>query len=272
MIQMVMKPDDKDFKACLEDIRKAFNKRAFVNPDPLRFLYEYPDAEDREICGMIASSLAFGRVDQILKAVDRVLCVMGKHPRHYIETSAFSDFDHDFENFQYRFVKGRQVAEMCKGLKHVIRTFGSLNECFLEGFSQDHETVLPALSFMTAGILEHSAPGYLLALPEKGSACKRSNLYLRWMVRNDDVDPGGWDGVSPSMLVVPLDTHMHGICRRLGFTDRRQADMKAALQATRVLRKIAPDDPVCYDFSLTRFGIHPDFDMNSLSRHFPDCS
>jgi uncharacterized protein (TIGR02757 family) len=266
-----MKIDNSDFRHRLEEIRKSLNKRRFVCPDPLQFLYEYPDVRDREICGMIASCLAFGRVGQILKAVDRVLYVMGKHPRHYIETGDFSDFAHDFENFQYRFVKGRQLAELCKGLKYVIQTFGSLNECFLEGSSSNHQTVLPALSFMTARILEHSDPGYLLACPEKGSACKRSNLYLRWMVRSDEVDPGGWTGVAPSVLLVPLDTHMHRICRSLGLTDRRQADMKAALQATRSLRQIAPDDPVCYDFSLTRFGIHPDFDMNSLSRLFPDC-
>ena len=265
-----MNPGNEDFTARLEHIRNVFNKRRFVRPDPLQFLYEYPAADDREICGMIASSLAFGRVDQILKAVDRVLDVMGPHPRHYIEAGSFSDFDHDFEGFQYRFVKGRQVAEMCKGLKHVIQTFGSLNECFRQGFSHNDETVLPALSFMTARISEHADPGYLLACPEKGSACKRSLLYLRWMVRCDDVDPGGWTGVAPCLLVVPLDTHMHRICRKLGFTDRRQADMKAALQATRSLRKFAPDDPVCYDFSLTRFGIHPDFDMESLARLFPD--
>lgn len=259
-----MDPGNPDFRRRLEEIRNMYNKRRFVSPDPLQFLYEYPDVRDREICGMIASSLAFGRVDQIIKAVDRVLCVMGKHPRNYIETGDFSDFVHDFDHFRYRFVKGRQVAELCKGIKHVIQTFGSLNECFIQGFSRRHETALPALSFLTSGILEHADPGYLLAVPEKGSACKRSNLYLRWMVRNDEVDPGGWSGVSSSMLVVPLDTHMHRICRQLGFTDRRQADMKAALQATRRLRYITPDDPVCYDFSLTRFGIHPDFDRNSL--------
>ncbi|MCF8044230.1 MAG: TIGR02757 family protein [Desulfarculaceae bacterium] len=264
-----MTPGNSDFRRRLEEIRRIYNKRRFVRPDPLQFLYEYPDIDDREICGMMASSLAFGRVDQILKAVDRVLSVMGKHPRRYIETGAFSDFDHDFGNFYYRFVKGRQLAELCKGLKHVIQIFGSLNECFLEGFSDNHETILPALSFMTSRIREYSDPGYLLALPEKGSACKRSNLYLRWMVRKDEVDPGGWTGVAPSMLLVPLDTHMHRICRQLGFTDRRQADMNAALQATRSLRKIAPDDPVRYDFPLTRFGIHPDFDRESLVDMFP---
>ncbi|MFO7751599.1 MAG: TIGR02757 family protein [Desulfobacteraceae bacterium] len=264
-----MKTESTEFPVhLLEEIRNTYNKRRFVSPDPLQFLYKYNNLHDREISGMIAAFLAFGRVDQILGAVDRVLGVMGDNPRKYIEAASPSDFYHDFAGFQYRFVKGVQVAELCKGLKYIIKTFGSVNECFLAGFSGKHDTVLNGLSFLICRILENSEPGYLVAHPEKGSACKRSNLYLRWMVRRDEVDPGGWTGVSPSRLILPLDTHMHRICRLIGLTERKQANMKTAIEATGSLRKIAPDDPVRYDFSLTRFGIRQDFEIRTLAEMF----
>ncbi|MBW2545477.1 MAG: TIGR02757 family protein, partial [Deltaproteobacteria bacterium] len=101
-------------------------------------------------------------------------------------------------------------------------------------------------------------------LPAKGSACKRLNLFLRWMVRRDDVDPGGWDDIPPSKLVIPLDTHMHRICLAFGFTKRKQADMKTALEITDSFRAIVPDDPVRYDFALTRLGIRKDAAPASL--------
>jgi uncharacterized protein (TIGR02757 family) len=97
--------------------------------------------------------------------------------------------------------------------------------------------------------------------PVGGSACKRLNLFLRWMVRQDGVDPGGWDNVPQSKLIVPVDTHMHRICLRLGLTTRKQANMATALEITEGFRALAPDDPVRYDFSLTRLGIRRDADL-----------
>lgn len=108
----------------------------------------------------------------------------------------------------------------------------------------------------------------LLPRPSRGSACKRLFLYLRWMVRKDSVDPGGWTRVSPSRLVVPLDTHMGSACRRLGLVIRKTDDLKAALEATESFRRLRPDDPVRYDFALTRPGIHPCLDADTYFRCF----
>ncbi|MCD6487215.1 MAG: TIGR02757 family protein, partial [Syntrophobacterales bacterium] len=108
----------------------------------------------------------------------------------------------------------------------------------------------------------------LLPSPAKGSACKRLNLFLRWMVRHDDVDPGGWDDISSSKLIIPLDTHMHRICLALGITKRKQADMKTALEITRSFQVMAPHDPVRYDFALTRLGIRKDTDITSFLYKF----
>ncbi|MFC1474950.1 TIGR02757 family protein, partial [bacterium] len=96
---------------------------------------------------------------------------------------------------------------------------------------------------------------YLTPAPRRGSACKRMNLFLRWMVRRDDVDPGPWTDVPASKLVVPLDTHMHRISSGMGLTSRKQADLKTAIEITDAFRAISPEDPVRYDFALTRLGI-----------------
>jgi len=110
----------------------------------------------------------------------------------------------------------------------------------------------------------HIKENSLLPCPEKGSACKRYHLYLRWMVRKDAVDPGGWDGISASKLIVPLDVHMHRICMGLGLTSRAQADLKTALEVTQRFRAIVPEDPVRYDFALTRTGIRNDLDLTGI--------
>lgn len=107
---------------------------------------------------------------------------------------------------------------------------------------------------------------FFLPTPSGKSACKRLNLFLRWMVRRDEVDPGVWHDVPQSKLVVPLDVHMHGIARYLGFTHRKRADMRAALEVTAAFRRFAPEDPVRYDFALTRFGIREE--LEPFSRVF----
>jgi uncharacterized protein (TIGR02757 family) len=131
---------------------------------------------------------------------------------------------------------------------------------------KNDETVLNGLELFAEKLISGGSgdPGHLIPPVGRGSACKRLNLYLRWMIRKDAVDPGGWDGISPSMLIVPLDVHMHRISRLIGFTERSQADMKAALEITSCFRKLYPDDPVRYDFTLTRFGIRSDMSLDDI--------
>jgi len=231
----------------------------------LEFLYSYPDIQNREVVGLIASSLAYGKVKQILKSVSSVLDIMNPSPYRFLMNSNYTSLCNAFEGFTHRFASGAQLAALLWGAKNVMAQFGSLNGCFVENLSSDDKTIIPAMTFfakmLTAG---KNKPGHLVALPEKGSACKRLNLFLRWMVRKDSVDPGGWADVPLSKLIVPLDTHMHKIGLQLGFTSKKQASMQAALEITDGFKKIVPDDPVKYDFSLTRFGIRKGMDMNSL--------
>ena len=253
-------------KSQLERLYFLYNSRAWVHPDPLEFLYKYTDFNDREVAGLIASSLAYGRVAQIIKSVSCVLEKMGPSPHGFLLSATPSSLRRIFSNFKHRFTTGEDLALMLIGAKSVIARFGSLYNCFLSGFNNDDETVLRGLSFLVneLKLVLNGKNNSLLPSPEMGSACKRWNLFLRWMVREDRVDPGGWDEVSPSKLVIPLDTHMYRICRLLKLTRRNNMDMRTALEITCAFRSIEPKDPVRYDFVLTRLGIRTDTHLDAF--------
>jgi uncharacterized protein (TIGR02757 family) len=246
-------------KCKLENLYQRYNRHQFVHPDPVEFLYLYGDIKDREIVGLIASSLAYGRVKQILKSVSYVLSRMTPSPYLFLKDSTHASMCKTFKDFTHRFARGDHLAALLQGAKNVIDQYGSLNDCFARAVSDDDGTVMPALNFFSAALTAKNCnPGHLIALPQRGSACKRMNLFLRWMVRKDDVDPGGWRGVALSNLIIPLDTHIHKISLKLGFTKSRQANMRTALEITSGFKQIVPDDPVKYDFVLTRLGIRSD--------------
>lgn len=242
----------------LESLYHQYNCRERVHPDPLIFLYRYPDVRDREIAGLLAASLAYGRVAQIFKSLSGVLQQMGPSPLNFILQSTPQSLMEVYGRFSHRFATGNHLAALIWAIRNIISRYGSLYACFLLGMTPEADTVLPALirfvSELTGG--HPSEMGHLIPLPERGSACKRLNLFLRWMVRKDDVDPGGWTSVSASKLIIPLDVHIHRMGLRLGLTQRKQADMRTALEITGAFRDICPDDPVRYDFTLCRMGMN----------------
>lgn len=250
-------------KEKLEALYCAYNRRCYVHPDPLEFLYDFQDPLDLEVVGIVASSLAYGNVKQILKSVSLVLEKMGAGPSAFLLTSPSNQIAELFSDFKHRFTTGQDLARLLWGVRLVIEKHGSLQKCFLSRLRREDQTVTPALSAFVEKVFPNGCD-FLVPNPGRGSACKRLNLFLRWMVRRDDVDPGGWDGVPASKLLVPLDTHMHRIAIKLGLTKRQQADLRTAIEITEAFRKISPEDPVRYDFVLTRFGIRKDLDQNLL--------
>ncbi len=169
----------------------------------------------------------------------------------------------------HKILLGVKSKVLSKGLivniRKIIKKFGSLEKCFMEGFSKNDENIIPAMIFFVNNLTtENTNPGHLVANPLKGSACKRMNLFLRWMIRKDSVDPGGWNGIPKSKLIVPLDTHMHKIALSLGMTNKKQANLRAAIEITEHFKIIMKDDPVRFDFALTRFGIRKDMNFVDL--------
>jgi len=248
----------------LEDLYKRYNSREFVEPDPLHFLFRYDDIRDREIVGLIASSLAFGNVGQIMKSVEKVLGIMAGSPSDYLSRADRRGMRKEFEGFRHRWADQEALINLLDGIKTTMRKFGSLEKCFASGYSDKDADIVPALTTFVDEIIGFGKVNRLVPSPSRGSACKRLNLFLRWMIRTDGVDPGGWSMISSSKLVIPLDVHMHRFSILLGLTERRQADLKTAREITENLRVFSPVDPVKYDFALTRLGIRRDDDRESL--------
>jgi uncharacterized protein (TIGR02757 family) len=248
-----------------EKIYQQFNKRRYVHPDPLEFLYNYKTVRDREIAGLIASSLAYGRVQQILKSVSRILDPMGASPFEFLMGSDMPEVMSLYSDFKHRFTTGSEVVHLLKGLKLLLCDFGSIENflCLKRG---DEKTLIKPLDDLVnfleeKGGLEKSS---LLSRPSRGSACKRHLLFLKWMTRKDEVDPGGWDRITPDKLIMPVDTHIFSIACKLGMTRRKQANLKTAVEITESFRSITPMDPTKYDFVLTRFGIRAEMDKSDL--------
>lgn len=246
-------------REALDRLYERYNRRRFVPPDPLQFLYPYEDPSDRELVGMIAASLAFGNVNQIVRAVAAVLERMPQ-PACFLEHATGRSLRRAFWDYRYRFVTGDELALLLYALKRAREHYGSLQACFQSGLGNNDKSIQDALTVFVAKLraLGKGFRDFLLPSPADGSACKRLNLYLRWMVRRDKVDPGGWHKVSPAQLLVPVDAHIHRCALRLGLTQRCRADFRTVLEITAAFRRIVPKDPVRYDFALTRLGIRKD--------------
>ncbi|MFH1980491.1 MAG: TIGR02757 family protein [Pseudomonadota bacterium] len=258
-------------QTALEQVYATYHRRSYVVPDPLAFLYDYPDLADREIVGLIASALAYGKVARIMVSVGDVLRRMGPSPADYVDHTPPERMRRHMVGFVHRFADAAAMAALLGAVRSVRCECGGLNTCFHGAIAPEDDTVIPALGRFVDFLQHFGAGGHLLPHPEKGSACKRLHLFLRWMVRCDDVDPGGWDAVAPAMLIIPLDVHMHRIGRALGFTRRRAADRRTALEVTAGFRAIVPEDPVKYDFSLTRLGIRPECDLDAFLSGLTEC-
>jgi uncharacterized protein (TIGR02757 family) len=251
----------------LDQIYRTYNFRRWVHPDPLEFLYGYRDPLDREIVGLVASSLAYGRVLQILKSVRFVLEKMGRSPRDYLASQKEDDLLEAFRGFKHRFTTAEEIVALLLGIRRVTNRFGSLHACFRCGYQDGHDTVLPALFFFVSELSQmcKGRGNSLLPRPEKGSACKRLHLYLRWMIRRDRVDLGVWKSIPTHKLLVPLDTHMHRMGVHLNLTRRCAADLCTAVEVTKGFQTICPEDPVRYDFALTRLGMRGQFPFGAFS-------
>ncbi|MCL2294070.1 MAG: TIGR02757 family protein [Spirochaetes bacterium] len=251
-------------KYLLDEIYARYHKPEYINPDPLVFVRKYSKLKDREIAGLIASSLALGKVNLIMNAVDTVLSKFGSLFSD-VKSLRYEDFEKIFTGFTYRFFKTSHIAGYLSGINFIINKYGSVGDCFKKKYKTE-KSYIEAIHSFNRELLENckSNPGILVTESWKGSPFKRFNLFLRWMARNDEIDPGGWDFIDKSKLIVPLDTHMSQIGTYLGFTSRPSSSLKKAIEITESLKKYDALDPVRFDFSLTRLGIHPDLSIENL--------
>lgn len=242
-------------KAFLEKTYKAMNRPEFIHPDPLEFVWRYNSAADREVVGLVAACLAYGNVTQILKSVEKVLAPMGKSPAAWLKKTAAAEIKKYLSGFKHRFTTGDEMAVFLLNIKRAMEKHGSLENLFVKGYDKKELNVEEALYRFINSFNELACAPTLTPCPEHKSSFKRINLFLRWMVRKDAVDPGVWTKVSPSKLIIPLDTHMRQVSMGMGITKRKDTSMKTAAEITAYFSRIEPSDPVKYDFALTRAGI-----------------
>jgi uncharacterized protein (TIGR02757 family) len=234
--------------------------------DPIQLVRRFEVAADREIAGFCAAALAFGRVASVLQSIERLFAVMGKSPASYVRKFEPHRHARDLKPIVHRWTKGEDLTALILILQRMLRK-GSIEAFFAEGYDPQDADLSSALeSFSTRAMQTDLTPAYgnrtprpgvayFFSRPSCGGACKRLNLFLRWMVRRDAVDFGIWKVIPASKLVVPLDTHVIRLGRCLRLTRYRSPGWKMAADITASLRKLDPDDPVKYDFSLCHLGM-----------------
>jgi uncharacterized protein (TIGR02757 family) len=256
------------FAARLESLYTTFD-HPDVATDPVQIVRRYQAPEDREIVGFCAAALAFGRVASVLQSIEALLEVMGPHPAAFLREFKPVRHSRRIEPLVHRWIRGRDLVALLLILQRMLRESGSVERFFAAGDDPAAPDIGPALdSFsqraLTTDLREAygrkpmpQRPGvcYFFPRPSAGSACKRLNLYLRWMVRKDAIDMGVWTSVSPARLVVPLDTHVIRLVHCLRLTRYASPGWKMAAEITASLRALNPADPVRYDFSLCHVGM-----------------
>jgi len=240
-------------KKFFEETYARYNKESFIYTDPLQFPKKFKDKKDIEISALLSSSLAYGNVKQIIKSLEKIFEKL-KNPYEYVILTPEERIKKDFIGFKHRFTKGLEIANMILNLKDLYEKYGSMEKAFLKHINKEDTNAYPATIRFLKEFLIRKTPT-LIPDPNKKSAFKRFNLFLRWLVRKDEVDMGIWKNIPPSFLIIPLDTHMLNISRKLGITKRKDNSIITALEITNYFKKINSKDPVKYDFSLTRAPI-----------------
>ena len=238
--------------------------------DPIQIVRRYARDDDREIVGLAAASLAFGRVSSVLQSIERMAAVMGAAPAAYVRRFDCRRDGPAFADIVHRWTGGNDLVALLWVARQMIDRAGSVEGFFLEGYdaaADDVESAIESFSTRAMALDLKSAYGrvprrpgvcFFFPRPSTGSACKRMNLYLRWMVRRDALDLGVWRRVSPAKLIVPLDTHVIRVGRQLRLTRYASPGWRMARDITASLRRLEPSDPVKYDYSLCHLGMrHP---------------
>jgi uncharacterized protein (TIGR02757 family) len=241
---------------------KAFDKSQ-LEPDPLQFPHLFRNKNDIEVMAFIASVFAYGNVKQINNSLQKFQQISDNNPFSFIQNFNSPDIQKKL-SLVHRFYSSKDIIKLFQLLNLAYSEFNSLNSLFLSGYNETDSNVKNALTnfsnyFLLKAKREFGQLSrglkFMFPLPEKGSACKRMNLFLRWMVRKDDLDFGLWGEIPTSKLIIPVDTHVARICKQLKLTKRKNVSWKMAEEITENLKKFDPDDPVKYDFAICHIGM-----------------
>ncbi len=254
----------KSLRSNLDSLLQRFTQEEYVRNDPLGEVLKFDTRADREVAAFVAAAFAFGNIKSILSHLRKIWHVTG------MDIAAFTKryfFNPDFPAPKYRWITPQATFALFHVLGEILRTHSSIERFFdckprdssrgsyltetLQSFSQRALSLAPE-KLKKPDLRRLS---YFFSSPSGGGACKRLNLFLRWVVRKDPPDLGLWSCLSPAELVIPLDVHIARVAAQLGLTSRKTKDWKMAAQITDALRRIDPHDPLRYDFALHKLGV-----------------
>jgi len=238
-----------------------YNTPDFIEPDPISIPHQYTLKEDIEISGFLTATISWGNRKMIVKNANRMMDLLGNSPYDFVMNHEEHHLE-KLEGFVHRTFNSIDFSHFIKALKHIYNNHDGLESIFLNHASED--SLQPAIHELKRVFFEIPHPSRTtkhVSDPFKNSACKKINMWIRWLVRNDNtgVDFGIWNSIPPSKLSCPLDMHSGNVARKLGLLTRKQNDAKALVELDASLRKLDSADPVKYDFALFGLGVFEGF-------------
>ena len=250
-----------EIKNFLDEKTLQYNRTEFIETDPIQVPKYFSSKEDMEIAGFLTATISWGNRQAIIKNAGRLMAMMEDSPYDFVLHSGTND-QQLLNQFVHRTFNGADCIHFIRSLRNIYRNHGGLQQVFEAGFKKGN-TVKSALIHLHSVFFETSGERTRKHVSNisKGASGKRLNMFLRWMVRNDDkgVDFGIWNSIPVSALMLPLDVHTGNTARKLGLLSRKSNDWKAVEEVTQNLRKFDPADPVKYDFALFGLGVFEKF-------------
>lgn len=250
-----------ELKQKLDDHYKYFDKSQ-ISPDPLEFLHRFSNPADIEISGFISSVFAYGNVKQIINTLNKIHSLIGNNSHQFVLNYSLKTGRKLFANLKHRFYSTEDIVQLFFALNKILKDYGSIKSYFIKCFNENDFDMKKSISAFSNGMIKFIGGGdishglkFMFPDPLKGSACKRMNLFLRWMVRKDELDFGLWTEIPKSKLIIPVDTHVARVCRQLKLTGRKNVSWKMAEEITNRLKLFDEKDPVKYDFAICHIGM-----------------
>ncbi|MFP4497494.1 MAG: TIGR02757 family protein [Vulcanimicrobiota bacterium] len=265
-------------KTKLDEISHHLDFEDRIQNDPVQFPRRFVDRKDIETAGLVAAVFAYGNVKAIIGNLENIFLAVKKRPADFIKEACIDKYQ-VFDGLYYRFNNDSDMRTLFWAIGRVFEKWGSLENLFLEvykneGFKQglsNFSNVFRQLGGISP-FENQKNYNYLFPSPENNSPCKRLCLYLRWMARKDEVDPGPWQGVDTRDLVIPLDAHITRLGRLLGLTRRKNPSWMMAREITDSLKRLSSDDPLKYDFPLCHLGISKKCEEKFVEEKCSGCS
>lgn len=257
-----MKSPEQRLKNTLNRLYDTVDFELHKTNDPIEFPHRYAREEDIEVVAFIACLFAYGKVGIFKAFLERLFATMGSDPYDFLISSSDAVNKRLFQGMRYRFNDEGDIVLLYRTLRRALVMHGSIKNLFLTQYRAS-EDIKKALEVFVADLYQLAGEKgivkrgfrHLLPSPAGGGSCKRLNLFLRWMVRDRDIDFGLWREVGKNRIVIPLDTHVARISRCLGLTERKSNDWKTAAEITESLKLYDPEDPLRYDFAISHLGI-----------------